>query len=220
MTYSSEPLISAMGEAAFLCESPRPSNDADQLRVWGMSRIVEQWPCVRETVPGVNNLLVIFDPQTVLLPQIEAALRRAWSEAAGHAPAGRLINIPVIYGGEEGIDLPEIAAHAGLAEAEVVALHSAVEYVVYAIGAVPGFPYLAGLNPRLAKPRRNVPRVKVERGAVMLAGVQTGILPVTSPSGWHVLGRTSLPLFDPYASPPVALQPGDRVRFTVEELKA
>lgn len=220
MKHVSEPTISAMGEAALLCESPRSSNDEDQFRVWEMSRIVEKWPYVRETVPGVNNLLVIFDPQAVTAREVHTALRRVWSEAAGRAPAGRLIEVPVIYGGDDGFDLPEIAAHAGMTQAEVVALHSGAEYVVYAIGAVPGFPYLAGLDPRLAKPRRNVPRVKVEGGAVMLAGVQAGILPVTSPSGWHVLGRTSLSLFDPFASPPVVLQPGDRVRFTVEELKA
>jgi KipI family sensor histidine kinase inhibitor len=211
--------ISRMGEAAFLLESGRTLDMAVQHRVWTLAGRVAAWPSVVEVVTGVNNLLVLFDPFAEDVADLEDALRSAWSDAEGEGPTGRLIEVPVAYGGAFGEDLADLAAHAGLSPDDYVARHSAAEYRVLAIGAVPGFPYLSGLDPVLGKPRRDVPRVRVGAGAVMVGGVQAGILPVTTPSGWHILGRTSLTLFDPSASPPVLLAPGDRLRFIVESFE-
>jgi inhibitor of KinA len=53
----------------------------------------------------------------------------------------------------------------------------------------------------------------VPAGSVAIGGAQTGIYPVASPGGWHVLGRTAARLFDPAAAPPSLLRAGDQVRF-------
>jgi KipI family sensor histidine kinase inhibitor len=130
---------------------------------------------------------------------------------------GRLVEIPVRYGGADGPDLGEVAAHAGLTESQVVVLHASVEYDVYMVGFSPGFPYLAGLPERLAMPRRATPRVRVPAGSVAIGGLQTGVYPLASPGGWRLIGRTPLPLFDPRREPPVLLSLGDRVRFVPVE---
>ncbi|MCD1259335.1 5-oxoprolinase subunit PxpB [Paenibacillus athensensis] len=135
-------------------------------------------------------------------------------EAADDGPApGRLVKLPVCYGGEYGPDLPEVAAVHGLTEQEVVALHSGCEYPVYMIGFAPGFAYLGGLPDKLATPRRSTPRTRIEPGSVGIGGSQTGVYPLATPGGWNLIGRTPLALFLPRAAAPSLLEAGDRVRF-------
>ena len=126
---------------------------------------------------------------------------------------GALVEIPVCYGGEFGPDLREVAEHAQLAEADVIALHSAGEYRVAMLGFAPGFPYLLGLDARLHMPRRANPRTRVAAGSVAIGGAQTGIYPRELPGGWRLIGRTPLALFDAQRDPPALLAPGQRVRF-------
>src|SRR5690606_19600156 len=116
-------------------------------------------------------------------------------------------------GGAEGEDLPFVAKATGMKVDEYVALHSQAEYVVYALGSQPGFAYLGGLDPRLAVPRRETPRPRIRQGSVIVGGNQTGVLARTTPSGWHVIGRTELECFDPRQERAALLAPGDRVRF-------
>jgi UPF0271 protein len=124
-----------------------------------------------------------------------------------------LLVIPVVYGGEAGPDLPAVAVHAGMTEAEVVRRHSAPVYSVVMIGFLPGFPYLSGLDPALAVPRLERPRTLVAAGSVGIGGGQTGVYPLSSPGGWNIVGRTALALFDPSRQPASLLAPGDEVRF-------
>lgn len=98
---------------------------------------------------------------------------------------------------------------------DVVRLHVANEYTVAMLGFAPGFPYLLGLDPRLATPRLSTPRTHVAAGSVAIGGAQTGLYPRASPGGWNLIGRTDLVLFDPLRDPPALLAPGDRVRFVV-----
>jgi KipI family sensor histidine kinase inhibitor len=97
----------------------------------------------------------------------------------------------------------------------VVELHSSAEYLVYFVGFSTCFPYLGGLPPELATPRLAAPRKHVPVGSVAIGGAQAGIYPLASPGGWRLIGRTSVTLFDPAATPPPLLRMGDRVRFTV-----
>ena len=171
-------------------------------------------PGVTELVPTYRSLLVHYDPMVVRHESAAALVL----DAAGQLPddAGgptRVVTIPVIYGEAEGPDLAEVAAHAGLGEAEVVNLHAAGDYLVYMIGFMPGFPYLGGLHPAIATPRLTTPRTRVPAGSVGIAGAQTGIYPAESPGGWRLIGRTPVRLFDPRLDPPVLVQAGDHLRF-------
>jgi inhibitor of KinA len=121
--------------------------------------------------------------------------------------------LPVCYGGEFGPDLATVAAHCGLSGADVIALHSGASYRVYAIGFVPGFPYLGGLPAALGVPRRATPRIRVPAGSVGIGGAQTGVYPLATPGGWHLIGRTPVELFRPHEGRPCRLGMGDRVQF-------
>src|SRR4029453_11750555 len=117
--------------------------------------------------------------------------------------------IPVHYGGSDGPDLADVALAAGLSEAEVVARHAGASYRVFMLGFLPGFAYIGPLDPSLARPRRATPRPRVPAGSVAIAGVLTGIYPMESPGGWHLIGRTTAKLFDAGGTPPAILRAGD-----------
>ena len=168
-----------------------------------------------ECVPGFTSLTIHYDP--VQLPAaewLESSLARILADLdEGESDEGRLVEIPVCYGGELGPDLESVASLHGLAADEAVALHAAGDYRVHLVGFVPGFPYLGGLDAKLATPRRESPRTAVPAGSVGIGGAQTGIYPVESPGGWQLIGRTPLRLFDAHRDPPALLRAGDRIRF-------
>jgi KipI family sensor histidine kinase inhibitor len=168
-------------------------------------------------VPGHASVLVTFDPEladeAAVRGAIHAALDAIDDEPEGARDIGRLHELRVAYGGIDGPDLADVAAATGLTEHEVVRLHAGVEHRVLVLGFLPGFAYLGGLPVALELPRRPVPRVRVPAGSVAIAGLQTGIYPSATPGGWHLVGRTEAWLWDPAASPPARLAPGDRVRF-------
>lgn len=173
------------------------------------------WPDLVDVVPAFSSLALFFLPGRVPdLPgfagEVAAMLARM---PEGTAPVGRCVEIPVCYGDADGPDLEEVAARAGLPPAEVVARHSAAEYFVHAIGFTPGFPYLGGLPPELATPRRASPRPRVAAGSVGIGGAQTGIYPQETPGGWNLIGRTLLTLFDSARAEPSLLRTGDTVKF-------
>jgi inhibitor of KinA len=169
---------------------------------------------VVEWVPSYTSVTVHYLPHVVrfqeLCRQLETAI------AAGQdAPvsSGKVVILPVLYGGDQGPDLPFVAQHHQLTVEEVVDLHSRPEYLVYMIGFAPGFPYLGGLSERLATPRLEKPRLSVPKGSVGIGGSQTGVYSVDSPGGWRLIGRTPVPLYDPKGQPPALLEAGDRLRF-------
>ena len=206
-----------LGETAVVLELEPPVTLTSQKRVWRLAQRVAQMPGVVDAIPGMNNITVTLrDPQTQALDAIER-LQRWWEESEALEPESREMTIPVIYGGEDGPDLAEVARHCGLSEKQVVELHASVDYVVWFLGFQPGFPYLGGLPSQLAMPRRAEPRVQVPAGSVGIGGVQTGIYPLATPGGWQLIGRTPLALFSPNREEPILLRPGDTVRFVPQK---
>lgn len=169
-------------------------------------------PKLRDVVPGYASVYVEFDPEVWSLPDLREALT-GLAESPQPPIRSRLVKVPVRYGGGWGPDLGAVAEASGLSEEEVVRRHLRPIYEVAFIGFTPGFPFLAGLDDRLAIPRLAAPRRRVPRGSVGIAGLQTGIYPVDSPGGWRIIGRTALPLYDPRLPDPVLIRPGDRVQF-------
>jgi KipI family sensor histidine kinase inhibitor len=171
-------------------------------------------PGVVETVPTLRSLLVLYDALATGHDELVAALRELTS-GPPEAPrrGGAEWTIPVVYGGEDGIDLDELAGAAGLSPAAAVAEHTGAHHRVAMLGHLPGLPYLTGLPAGLHAGRHPEPRVRVAAGSVAVAGGLTCIYPVAAPGGWRIVGRTPARLFDPSVDPPAALAPGDRVRF-------
>ncbi|MEO6918201.1 MAG: 5-oxoprolinase subunit PxpB [Collimonas sp.] len=213
-------VIHALGENALILNTGASATLECQQRLWAIAAKAAHWPHVRDVVPGMNNLTILFDPLASDGSQLAEKLQAAWDADSISQKAGRKIEIPVVYGGDSGPDLEQVAIHTGLSPADIVKRHTAAEYIVYFIGFQPGFPYLGGLDPQLATPRRSEPRLLVPAGSVGIGGSQTGIYPAASPGGWQLIGRSELQLFDPAANPPTLLQPGDRVRFVASEVLA
>lgn len=161
----------------------------------------------------LKKLVAPFFGQTTsqkLAAYFELVLQQLTTKAA---TTGRVIDIPVRYGGEWGPDLDEVARYHKMTPDEVIALHAAGDYFVYMLGFAPGFPFLGGLAPQIATPRRETPRLQIAAGSVGIAGAQTGIYPLATPGGWQIIGRTETKLFLPEQHPPTLLNAGDRVRF-------
>jgi len=171
-----------------------------------------------DVVPAYATLTVFYDPAQFAEPAYDSVCRFVESCASRAAPAGpepapATVEIPVCYGGELGPDLGYVAEHCGRSAAEVSALHAGADYLVHAIGFVPGFPYLGGLPDALRTPRLDSPRTRVPAGSVGIGGAQTGVYPIEAPGGWRIIGRTPFALFRPDRAPAALLRAGDRVRF-------
>lgn len=178
-------------------------------------------PGVRDVVAAMTTVTVHLDPLRCDVDVIEAFLSEAAArpvEAPGlhgreHDVYVREHEVPVQYGGSNGPDLDAVARTVELSTHEVIARHTAILYRVCFLGFLPGFAYLGWLDRSLHLPRRDTPRTHVPAGSVAVAGVYTGIYPTDSPGGWHVIGRTRVPLFDPGRPSPALLAPGDLVRM-------
>lgn len=169
---------------------------------------------VRDYIPGMVNLLLQYDPLKVTAAQlIEVVDPFVSSIKVDTIPTGRLWRLPVLYGGEAGPDLDDVAEKTGLTIKEVIDRHSSNILTVAIMGFMPGLGYMKGVDPALYLPRRSRPREHVPALSVGIAMDQTVIYPLASPGGWNLIGRTPVRLFDPTRDDPVLFRPGDRVAF-------
>ncbi len=174
-----------------------------------------------EPVAGIKNLhpaycsmLVKFDALRLRHDELEAILRQYLDRLEEvRLPEPRQVEIPVCYGGEFGPDLADVCSIHGMTPAQAIELHASAKYLVYFLGFVPGFAYLGGLPEELVTPRLATPRRRVPRGSVGIAGDQTGVYPFATPGGWRLLGRTPIAMFLPDRDGLCFLSIGDRVRF-------
>ncbi|MCK6253496.1 5-oxoprolinase subunit PxpB [Pseudomonas fragi] len=215
---SEQPVISLLGSSALLFEAPGALALAPQQHLWSLALQVAQWPEIDEAVPGMNNLMLTFRTPPRDLAGLRERLLQAWQQSTPLALEGRIIELPVVYGGEHGPHLQDVVEHTGLDIDTIAHLHSEPLYPVYALGSHPGYCYLGGMDARLATPRRQVPVLNIGAGAVSIGGVQTGVSASAGPSGWNTIGRTEMAFFDPQQNPPAILRPGDQIRFRIERI--
>ncbi len=169
---------------------------------------------ITDIIPSFRSCLILFDRKRTSFETLTASLQEK-EFFIGHVdiPDPKTCEVPVAYGGEGGFDSAFVASYTGLSEDEIVEIHTSVTYTVFAVGFMPGFPYLGILDQRLYVPRLETPRVKVPEGSVGLAQLQTGIYPFDSPAGWRIIGKTKKKLFDYDKEPYSIFQIGDKVRF-------
>ena len=209
------PRILPSGDAALTVEFGSTIDSEVNRRVLSLDRAVarETISGVLETVPTYRSLLVHYDPVTVGFDTISEkllALARLPVDAAG---ATRRWRIPVVYGGDFGIDLDDVARAHQITTDEVIARHTKNDYLVAMIGFTPGFAYLSGLDPSIATPRRENPRTETPAGTISIGGAQACVQCLAAPSGWHLLGRTPVRTFQPKRDPVFLLEPGDQINF-------
>lgn len=209
------PRIVPASEAALVVEFGDSIDEAINGKVLALDRAIAKASIagVIETVPTYRSLLVHYDPLTLDFASLSASMRTLSNAAAVENGTRRRWRVPVVYGGAYGIDLEDVAKARGVSADEVIRLHTGGDYYVAMLGFMPGFAYLAGLDPRLATPRRHEPRMVTPAGTISIGGVQAGIQCMESPTGWHLLGRTPARTYHPRREPVFLVEPGDAVTF-------
>jgi KipI family sensor histidine kinase inhibitor len=175
-------------------------------------------PWIADVVPALGGLALHFEPDASELPEapLEAVSGLVEECLKALPPAedvGRLVEVPVCYEADLGLDLGEVAERTRLGVDEIVRRHAAIECRVLMVGFTPGLAYMGPVDAKLALPRRATPRPVVPAGSVAVANEQTVVYPYAVSGGWNVIGRTPLAVFDARREPPSLFAPGDRVRF-------
>ncbi|NNE30262.1 MAG: 5-oxoprolinase subunit PxpB, partial [Saprospiraceae bacterium] len=161
-------------------------------------------------VPAYHSLLVQMTPGSIGKDMLEQKIFELITEKRSDHEKGETWTIPVNY---EGPDLEEVTGRLGLSVEELIRLHTGTIYPVFFIGFLPGFLYLGQTPNELHIPRKAIPRARVQKGSVGLAGSQTGIYPCESPGGWQIIGTTDFEWFNLNSNSPSLINPGDSIQF-------
>ena len=215
------PRILPSGDSAITVEFSRHIDDAANQRVLALDLTLARDPVtgVTETVPTYRSLLVHYDPVQIDFDTLSQELVSLARLPVPPETKTRRWRIPVVYGGEHGIDLEDVAKTLKTTPDDIVARHIAGDYRVAMIGFTPGWSYLSGLQDSLHMPRRQNPRLLTPAGTISIGGVQTGVQCLAGPSGWHLLGQTAVRTYQLHRDPTFLLEPGDRVMFSAVDAK-
>ena len=207
------------GDNALLVQFDLPADvkffsQAINQRVHGLARALRGTGNWLDVVPGYDSLLCHFNLARLTAAQAKKGIEtHLASPDLAHSESGKIIDIPVAYGGESGPDMQAIMTTSGLSVKAIIELHSANLYDVCMMGFVPGFAFLSQAPEELHHPRHETPRQRVPAGSVGIAGWQTGIYGLQSPGGWQIIGRTPVKLFDKTRKAPFMIEAGDKIRF-------
>lgn len=214
------------GECAIRLVFDHTINEKTLYNIQACQKIIEQYPFkgLIEIVPSYTSLCIYYDVVKVasLLPPSQQSVEDfiisyvknlLLQQYAEDVIIKRTIEIPVFYGDHYGPDLAYVAQYHRLTKEEIIHRHTKARYIVHMLGFAPGFAFLGGLDSSIATPRKEVPRLSIDAGAVGIAGYQTGVYPLSTPGGWQIIGRTPKNLFLPNQTPPSLLQAGDIVHF-------
>jgi inhibitor of KinA len=168
---------------------------------------------VTETVPTIRSLSVYYEPLSVSVIQLERQISEILENLDETEVLGRTHKIPVCYSREFAPDLEYVARECCLTPLEVIEMHSGQTFHAYMLGFLPGLAYLGDLPPMLHLARRTTPRPRVPAGSLGIGGKLTCIYPMATPCGWHVIGRSPMPLWDPKLTTGAMLHAGDKVKF-------
>jgi KipI family sensor histidine kinase inhibitor len=217
----SPPRLLPSGDSAITVEFGRNIDDAANRRVLALDRTLAGEPIagVTETVPTYRSLLVHYDPERIDFDALCHRLAALAQRPVAPDTSTRRWRFPVVYGGEHGIDLEDVAKALKTTPDDIVARHVAGDYRVAMIGFTPGWSYLSGLEPSLQVSRRQNPRLLTPAGTISIGGVQAGVQCLAGPSGWHLLGRTAVRTYQLHRDPIFLLEPGDRVTFSAVDAK-
>ena len=163
--------------------------------------------------PGYSSMLLTLDKTTNIDDTIRVVENILYVVQNSEPPEEKLVEVPVLYGGNYGKDIQRVVQFSKLSEGEIIQRHQAGNYLVYFLGFSPGFPYLGGMDQDLTTPRIQTPRKRVPQGSVAIAGAQTGIYPFPSPGGWNLIGRTPLKIFNISNPQNSLIQMGNKVQF-------
>lgn len=171
-------------------------------------------------LPGIEGITPTFETFTVEYNPLQIDAFVLCEELTGILSTTdelqfepRVVQIPLVYGGDYGPDLKSVADHLEIAEDEVVEKHSTTTWRLAFNGAPAGAPMHEGDAFGTSIPRLSQPRVRIPAGSVALSGHQGTIYTIPAPGGWRLIGTTPVQMNNPSGEPFVALTPGDKLRF-------
>lgn len=203
-----------LGDAAVTVEFGREIRPDLNERALAFAQAVRgtNWEGVLDILPAYASVTIHVDPLRLPISILSRRVRDLFYDVTAPV-SGRAHRIPVVYGGEWGPDLQEVASFARQSLADTIRLHHRNRYRVYMVGFSPGFPYMGLVPASIAMPRLATPRLLVPIGSIGIAESQTGIYPTATPGGWRIIGRTPVPVYQPRAAHPFRFSPGDTVEF-------
>ena len=174
-----------------------------QIRAFSIALTESKLPGIVELVPTYRSLMVHYDPEVIPYGVLVKKLKGLLNQLDHiRIPPSDVLEIPVLYGGEEmGPDLGFVAEHNHKTPDEVIRIHTSTEYLIYMLGFTPGFTYLGGMSE------------EIPAGSVGIAGSQTGVYPIDSPGGWQLIGRTPVRMYDPDRAVPILPKAGQYIKF-------
>jgi inhibitor of KinA len=217
--------IFALGEQAVTFSLENKISQDHHQRMLAMQKwlLLHSVEGILDIVIAYNSLTILFDfyilrkstDKTTVFEYVREVLMQAYDQTNHTARVEQwpVKRIPVCYEGLHAPDIHYLSTLKKIAVENIIELHTARIYHVYMIGFLPGFPYMAEVDARIATPRKSRPQQNVVAGSIGIAGIQTGIYSFNSPGGWQIIGRTPYKIFDKDKNPPVMLEPGDQVQF-------
>jgi inhibitor of KinA len=214
-----------LGDDAILVRLGVGINEETAAKLQRLNQYIDDHPFEGfvEQLTSYQSLAIYYDPLVVRETTRKTSAYQAVADYINVAikefsnlplPVARKVTIPVCYDDEFGLDIQYVADYNNLSVKEVIDIHTSGDYLVYMMGFSPGFPYMGGMDPRIATPRLNTPRLKIPARSIGIAGSQTGGYSFATPGGWQLIGRTPISLFNPNREEPSLLRAGDRVTFT------
>ncbi|MFK7877658.1 MAG: allophanate hydrolase subunit 1 [Paracoccaceae bacterium] len=187
----------------------------------------KNWPEVSETSSTLVSTFIAIDlvdtPFEDIRTRLIALLEGQDWFAASPPPGRKLWTLPMCFDTEAAPQFEDAAQAAGLSLADARTSLQNARTRVITIGYAPGQPYLGPLEPAWDIPRQSELTPQVPAGALVVAIRQFVLFTAAMPTGWRHVGQTAFRPFDPNRDIPVALTPGDEMRFapiTPTELKA
>jgi inhibitor of KinA len=212
------------GDTALVVEFGQGIDRRLNAKVLALARRIEQGRAagrldgIIETVPTFRSLMIYYDPLVMNHASLAVRIEEMVRDMQPTMDAGRVWRLPVCYDPRVAPDLEDVARRTGLTPAQVVECHSGEVYHIYMLGFLPGQAYMGDLPARLDLPRRTTPRLTIPAGSLAIAMKMTCIFPLQSPCGWHLIGRSPVPLWDGDAGKAL-LAPGDQVMFAPVSLR-
>jgi KipI family sensor histidine kinase inhibitor len=210
-----EPRFLDAGECALVVEFGSVIEPALTGRVHALDAALSAAPPegLIELVPTYRSLMIHYDPLVLSRDGLIAAVREGLGRPVPGAGGSRHWRLPSCHELALAEDLPHIARETGLSQDDVTARFLGATYRVAMYGFAPGWAYLSGLPAELTLPRRSTPRPEIPGGSLIVAGGQAIVAGGAMPSGWHILGRSPVRMFDPARTPALVVAPGDRITF-------